>query len=342
MQGSSNRLRATRANPPGMASSEGVRRETYGAALQQFDDLMAAAAAIGPVSRPLPLYYAVLQAGKAIAAAWSDGDPPIEGHGLTEDRPRKGAGNSTPPEWHDDILRFRVRPHKGQPGVFGAVAAVLGTAQLTGSVELGALWSALPEVTPPPSKAPWLLALLVHPHIYEAGVPQYMWSAFRGYVWLRRQPTPSDIAGLNNLLAKYPDGIGAGTETSEGTPDIYPTPRGLGISIQWPKPEVQARYGEPIPAELIASHVNNRIPLYQRTSEHWMIPAVGDKEDQLPPLLLWWILLFGLSLLARYQPAAWRAALDLDRSPCADPLTALLDEALTIVPDLLYEATARQ
>jgi hypothetical protein len=48
--------------------------------------------------------------------------------------------------------------------------------------------------------------------------------------------------------------------------------------------------------------------------------------------------LFGLSLLARYHPANWRAALDFDRSACADRPAELLDEALVIVPDLLFEA----
>lgn len=115
MRGVANRLRSTRANPPGRAAAEGLRRETYGAALQQFDDLMAAAAAIGPVSRPLPLYYAVLQAGKAIAAACADRDPPIEGHGLVEDRSTKRANSGERPEWQSDILRFRVRPDKRRP-----------------------------------------------------------------------------------------------------------------------------------------------------------------------------------------------------------------------------------
>jgi hypothetical protein len=49
------------------------------------------------------------------------------------------------------------------------------------------------------------------------------------------------------------------------------------------------------------------------------------------------VLLHGLSLLARYEPAAWRAALDPDTSPIADPLTELLDQALEIVPGLLYD-----
>lgn len=101
MQVITKRLRATRANPPGMASSDGPRRDTYAALLQQFDDLMTAASAVGPVTRPLPLYYAVLQAGKAIAAAWIPGDDwPARGHGLIED----DTGD------RQDVLHFRVKP----------------------------------------------------------------------------------------------------------------------------------------------------------------------------------------------------------------------------------------
>src|SRR5260221_12788444 len=116
MQGTANRLRATRANSPGKAAEEGLRRDTYGAALQQFDELMAAAALIGPVSRPLPLYYAVLQAGKAIAAAWAERDPLIESYGLTQDGPRKGAATGYSPGRHSDGLRFRGKPIQGEPG----------------------------------------------------------------------------------------------------------------------------------------------------------------------------------------------------------------------------------
>src|SRR6266851_6255194 len=78
-----NRLRATRASPPGLACDDHDRRAIYGAALQQFDDLIAAAGAIGPVSRPLPLYYAVHQAGKAIVAAWVRDEFRPRIHGLT-------------------------------------------------------------------------------------------------------------------------------------------------------------------------------------------------------------------------------------------------------------------
>lgn len=339
MEESPRQLRATRASPPGRASEEGVRRETYGAALQQFDDLMTAAAAIGPVSRPLPLYYAVLQAGKAIAAAWSDEDSPVGGHGLKQDRPRKAAGSDgQPPAWHSDVLRFPVKPDEHWPGVFAAVASTLGDARLTGTVELGPLWAALPEVTPPPAGSPWLLALPVMPEHHAVPGGPFGDLGFRGTVWLRGQDIPADAAAANRLLARYPAGAGAMALMFNGELMLQWTPRGVGVVAYWPGAEAQLRQGELASPDLIEAHVSNRTTLYRRASEHWLIPRVGNGEDHLPPLLLWWILLFGLSLLARYQPAEWRKALDLDRSAHAHPLAELLDEALIIVPDLLYDA----
>jgi hypothetical protein len=93
------------------------------------------------------------------------------------------------------------------------------------------------------------------------------------------------------------------------------TPSGPDFAVRWPAPEVPSRYGEPVPSELTDAHVVSRVPVYRRTGEHWLVPVVGDGQDFLPPVLLWWVMLFGLSLLARYEPAAWRAALDLDRRP---------------------------
>ena len=198
MQSPGNRLRATRASPPGLASSDPDRRATYAAALQQFDDLIGAAGAIGPVSRPLPLYYAVHQAGKAVVAAWAADKWRVKGHGLIqvgdddEDRPSA---------WQSDILRFQVKPYRKRPGVLDAVASTLGTARLTGSVELGALWSALPEASPHPDASSWPLALPVYPHSYESAVPPFVSPAFRGFVCLRGLPAPEDAAVMNRLLA---------------------------------------------------------------------------------------------------------------------------------------------
>ena len=325
------RLRATRANPPGMASPEGPRRDTYAAALQQFDDLMTAAAVIGPVSRPLPLYYAVLQVGKAIAAAWTPGDDwSVRGHGLAEDDRA---------EW-PDALHFRVKPtisQKSGTGVFGAVAEKLGSARLVESVELGALWSALPGANLPQGYGSWPLALPFQPTYFEPGRDSTI-RALRGYFYLRGQASASDAESINRLLTGYPDAAGAHLEAGEV---ILPAPReaksrtladawGIGVGLTWEQPS----------PELVPPYPHARLRGDRPGGEHWLVPEVGSRSGRLSPLLLWWALLFGLSLLARYYPAGWRAALDFDRSACADGLAELLDEALVIVPELLFDAAA--
>jgi hypothetical protein len=62
----------------------------------------------------------------------------------------------------------------------------------------------------------------------------------------------------------------------------------------------------------------------------------------LSPLMLWWALLFGLSILARYSPTVWRAALDRDTSTLAVRIEDALDEALAAIPHLALEALERE
>ncbi|MHB1430628.1 MAG: YaaC family protein [Streptosporangiaceae bacterium] len=221
--------------------------------------------------------------------------------------------------------------------MLGAAADLLGVGAPAGIIELGAAWSALPEVEPPPGDA-WPLALPVWPEIYDPGHRSFTHPAFRGFVHLRGRPGLDNAASIAELLKRYPAAAGASAELPYGGLARRATPFGEGVSVVWPRPDVQVKFGGPVPADIQAAHVVSRVPVYRRTGEHWLIPVVGAAEDCLPPVLLWWVLLFGLSLLARYEAPAWKAALDLDTSPCASPLMDLLDSALEIVPDLLHEA----
>jgi hypothetical protein len=149
-------VRASRADPPGRAAEDPTRRKTYNAALQQFEELLDAARAVGPASRPLPLFYALSQAGRAIVAAHGD-ESYITSHGLAEDR-------KVEPE---DILHRRIyrRPKKDGSDAFGSVARATGSGDLEHGAEIGALWAALPSSyrLPPESWQPeWRLALRVH------------------------------------------------------------------------------------------------------------------------------------------------------------------------------------
>jgi len=47
------------------------------------------------------------------------------------------------------------------------------------------------------------------------------------------------------------------------------------------------------------------------------------------------VVLYGLSMLARYHPVAWVEALDLDSSPAAALLGHALDVALDLLPELV-------
>src|SRR5947209_1161798 len=88
-------IRATRAAPPGHAGADNQRRSVYGSALAQFDELIGAASDVGAGSRPLPLFYALSQAGRAIAAAYADRTWRLRKHGLAApelDRPPRAIG----------------------------------------------------------------------------------------------------------------------------------------------------------------------------------------------------------------------------------------------------------
>jgi hypothetical protein len=63
-----------------------------------------------------------------------------------------------------------------------------------------------------------------------------------------------------------------------------------------------------------------------------------ESNDVLGPLMTWWALLYGLSMLARYHPAPWTEALRADKSRDAVPLEIAMDEALEAVPHLVLEA----
>ena len=80
-------------------------------------------------------------------------------------------------------------------------------------------------------------------------------------------------------------------------------------------------------------------PIYVSTSRYlggyWLLPRVNEAGDVLEPLMLWWCLLHALSQLARYHPAEWTAALDVDNSRWAVSIEQSLGMALSIVPRLV-------
>jgi hypothetical protein len=306
-------IQALRANPPGRAGT-GRRRAALGAALQQFDELLSAASAVGPASAPLPLFYALSQAGRAIAAArladnerWA-----FAGHGLTFTANREDPGSST----------ITPAPSVGRLDAYSAVADATGSAPLTGAVELAALWASLPILDVAPGFGEGLpRALHVAPHPYG-------WDSVQAELRLAEALLPEDEReeALNDRMAAYP-----GTDRLQvqrwNVVRIDHEDRDEGIVfLNW-----LDEAGAPVPISSVATSYLGRLDFY-------LWPGVGANADVLSPLMTWWALLYGLSHLARYEPAAWSKMLNRDRSALGIPIERGLRRARVFMPRVVLHA----
>jgi YaaC-like protein len=317
-------LRATRAHPPGRAASGDERASVYRAALEQFDELMRAAAAVGPSARPLPLFYAVSQSGRAIAAARGDVFQ-LRSHGLGMNRDETA-----------DLLERLVDPvpNTKRPDSFGHVARAIGSAALSAPVAIGELWAANPDLrlTPPPNlAATWLPALYVVPE--EPDVP--------GFAYTLSADVRTQVHGLPPFVAE--------DESEEYIAEVLEAcPGAEGFRLTEPPLLVdRGDFGWSTRVLWKADGTSSRdrrrklddiAPEHRFTDGRWLVPRVGKGADALSPFMLWWALLFALSNLARYDPNVWMDALALNSSPLAVPLAAILDDALDAVPHLVLDA----
>ncbi len=119
-----------------------------------------------------------------------------------------------------------------------------------------------------------------------------------------------------------------------GLPSVpeHHTDYGRGYAVRWPADAPN------LPGHLRT--LQRVAPGAEDFGPQWLRPAVSGVA--LSALMTWWALLFTLSMVARYEPAGWMAALDYDHSDIAAPLEQLLDTGLARVPGLVYDAlTAR-
>jgi hypothetical protein len=316
-------LRELRAIRPYKARERPERALVFGAALHQCEELMRAAEAVDYFARPLLLFYAISQAGRSIAAARAEEPWQLSGHGLKLD-PRE------PP------LRSLIRPVPGTRDSFSRVCLATGVAVPTGPMELGAVWASLPElfaVELPDER--WWRPLRVVPDEVSAAE-----------MILLRSVIPATIRGLPNrvfeglegedsrskvaaFLARYPHGEQWQLPPGPGGPRLMRSDEyGWDVDV---RAAVDPSLGRVLTLETLA-------PGYRAPDDRWLRPTVNERSDALSPLMAWWLLLYGLSMLARYYPAAWTQALDLDESRWAVPLEYALDEALEALPRLVLGA----
>jgi hypothetical protein len=310
------RIRTLRARPPGLATNDAERRAVFGAALQQSEELFHASAAVSPASKPLQLFYALSQAGRAIAAAYNpEGGWRITGHGLSV---RAGG---------DDITDTVVAPtpHKDGSDAFGSVARAMRSQALESSVTLAAVWASLPELTAfSRLRAEAVPALELRP---EGRNPSFFSSLHPALATVFVLDV-ADAAELKARLALY-----AHTEGCEAIiGPLPPVDRVSQATLHWPaEPRPESTPGTKAIRALheVAIQVDDR----------WFLqPLLGSPPTAPKPLLTWWVLMIALSSLARYHPGRWTAALDVDSAVTAVELEQGLAIAERRLPQLIATA----
>lgn len=307
----------TRSDPPGSAGSDPRRRATYSAALQQFEELLEAAQVAGPASRALPLFYALSQAGRAIVAAYGE-QAETRGHGLAEAPPE----DPTIP-----LLRRRIRRRASQHDTFGALARVTSSGDFDGEVELGALWVANPDSPRLPLEhwqPDWRLALLVVDE--DAKVPAGV-----------------EIHEKAKMLRVLPFSEPMEATAAHGSdlgPDRYPTipDEAAGTThLEREFGEERSWVGYVIWRTDMCS-IDQIAPKVAFGESRYLIPRLANQEKMLSPLMLWWVLLYGFSVYARYHPELWQRTLDVDRSSAAVGIEHIMTHAMKCLPGMIYNA----
>ena len=300
------RIQALRASPPGYAT-RGVRREIFGASLEQWDALLASSGAVIP-SVSLLLFYALSQAGRAVCAARVPGQPfRPRGHGLSIGDPTGELGALT------------VSPEGGPNSSFAMFCRAVGAAPLTEETTLGALWAANSHLTTTARLGASAVPAIPLGAIGADGVRALLSGAIANDL-------PTDESAAANELAQrlvdYPrasDGVevrnDSRRERHDGTSQV---------EVRW-----LSKDGTPKAFDTVAGGFG------RPNSGHFLRPALNQTSDVLDVLPLWWATLLALSSLARYHPEAWRGVLMRDRSPEAVPVEDALQIGREILPWLL-------
>jgi len=172
-------LRALRHDPPGLAAAGGPRKRTFDTALEQAEQLFAAASVVGAEVRPLLLFYGLSQAGRALAAAWVSADNgQLSGHGIKSTNYRSAARVAD------------VTVESASRGSFTTIAELLGAPNLSHPMKLGDLCGLLPDLASfplnadAPTPVPFRTHRVTHPPLSKdvqligaAVLPQWLMNA---------------------------------------------------------------------------------------------------------------------------------------------------------------------
>lgn len=309
-------LRALRHDPPGYAG-QGARRTMFQSSLNQCEQFLDAAGTTGFATRPVQLFYALSQAGRAIVAASprvGNQEWRVSGHGLT-------AGTGT-------TVAADVTVMATGSGLFQSVASAMGVESLVPDepVALRELWPLLPETVDVPLTEDVMLPALL---FFQAGWPEGNTVERAQLDWIPSKVF--DLYGLDRAPVKehldhYPalrDSV-LSASLPAGV-DWRSEKFGMGLTIEW-------QGGTPPMSTDLKTLDDLGVARYRSADDTLVTPAIGSMATGLHPLLALWAVLLALSSLARYEPASWSKMIDIDRSAEAVSIEHLLEEATDSVP----------
>jgi hypothetical protein len=203
-----------------------------------------------------------------------------------------------------------VQAQGGPNSSFRRLSELIGSASLDESVEIGALW-----------------AMLVEPNIRGErltpdAVPSLMVTASRD------QPDGPCIVTIP--LELVADGL-----DQDALAELYPA---LGQAAGW-----RERGNDVTPAGMQVVHYELDFPhgirdLATYRGDTIIVPAVPGTNSEMQPMMIWWAILYSLSMLTRYRPETWTELVDVDALKYAVAIEFILEVGLDAVPDVIAHA----
>jgi hypothetical protein len=139
--------------------------------------------------------------------------------------------------------------------------------------------------------------------------------------WIEQVAMKQEDVGANKAVAVCPDGFTKGAQQLAAADEVS---QSASVPRSWAEtPDGYDAFRRRCTAA------------YRGEDDQWIFPTVGGNSSPLHPLITWWAILFGLSMLARYEPSSWMTYLDIDGSADAKPLETILDRALITCPELI-------
>ncbi|MET8721855.1 YaaC family protein [Streptomyces misionensis] len=311
-------LRSLRSSPPDPVRQNKRKKDVFSASLEQSEQYFRAAEEVGYETRPVLAFYGLSQMGRAIAAATHTdrlNDPEdwqLSGHGIRVPGISQAATRG-------NIGALMIRD-QGK-GSFTQLARFLESPSLPAPVQLAELWDSIPEMSGRPlSDGDHYPALEISE---GSDRTRDDWGDHGSPGVLVLTGVPKKLPSLEDFLKHYPT-----VWPLEGLQEysFLASPRsGLDGQIYL---NPLRRYASGGFASLHGTRYRGRSIAF---------PALTGNSLPMHPLLAWWAALYALSMLARYEPATWATAVNVDTSKQAVPIEHLLDEALHAVPALALE-----